>query len=257
MWAPAPDLKGQQFGLWIVQGKGEPVGVRRRPVWICRCSCGTIKPVRPEALLNGRSKSCGCATQRFRKTKLEKRFSLVNQRFGRLFVLWRAGSKKYGDQTRQSGVNAVWECKCDCGKIIKVLSKELRAGKDNCGCENYLPAGQAIRNARLSEYKRCAAERELVWEISDERFDELIHGNCHFCGVEPLQVARVKNCKGTLVYNGIDRLNNSIGYVEGNVVSACFVCNSMKRVMSTEAFIAHLRKIIQHCDNKNVLKAGV
>jgi len=79
--------------------------------------------------------SCGCATQRFRKTKLEKRFSLVNQRFGRLFVLWRAGSKKYGDQKRQSGVNAVWECKCDCGKIIKVAGRYLRAGaKKSCGC---------------------------------------------------------------------------------------------------------------------------
>jgi hypothetical protein len=137
------------------------------------------------------------------------------------------------------------------------MGKDLRAGKEHCGCENYLPTGQAVRNVRLSGYKKGANERGLVWEISDERFDELIQGNCHFCGVEPLQVARAKGCKGVLVYNGIDRLNNAIGYVEGNVVSACFVCNSMKRVMSTEAFLAHLRKIIQHCDNKNVLKAGV
>lgn len=254
MRAPAQDLKGQQFGLWIVQCKGEPVGVRRRPVWICRCTCGTIKPVRPEALLNGRSKSCGCATIRFKKAKLEKRFSLVNQRFGSLFVLWRAGSKKFGKSTSS---HAVWECKCDCGKIIKVTGKDLRGGKDHCGCQNYLPAGQAIRNARLADYKKRAVDLELIWGISDERFDELIHGNCHFCGVPPQQVARIKNCRGVLVYNGIDRLNNSIGYVEGNAVSCCSVCNYMKRTMSSEAFIAHLRKIIQHCDNKNVLKANV
>jgi len=130
MGVSAQNLKGQQFGLWIVQYEGEPQGDRHRPVWICQCVCGTIKPVRAESLLSGRSKSCGCATQRFRKTKLEKRYSLVNQRFGRLFVLWRVGSVKIGNS-----FHSLWECKCDCGKIIPATGKSLREGtKKSCGC---------------------------------------------------------------------------------------------------------------------------
>lgn len=132
MGTAVENLKGQQFGLLIVQREGEPQGKRRLPTWICRCVCGVEKPFRYDTLQDGRAKSCGCATQRFRKTKLEKRYSLVNQRFGRLFVLWRAGSVKYG---KTPSSHSLWECKCDCGKIIKVAGRYLRAGtKKSCGC---------------------------------------------------------------------------------------------------------------------------
>src|SRR5271157_5734131 len=61
------DLKGLQFGLLIVQREGEPQGKRHLPVWVCRCACGTEKAVRYDALQDGRTRSCGCATQRFKK----------------------------------------------------------------------------------------------------------------------------------------------------------------------------------------------
>jgi hypothetical protein len=132
MGTVSKDLKGLQFGLLIVQREGEPQGKHHLPVWICRCICGVEKPFRYDTLQDGRAKSCGCATQRFRKTKLEKRHSLVNQRFGRLFVLWRVGSVKYG---KTPSSHSLWECKCDCGKIVKVAGRYLRAGtKKSCGC---------------------------------------------------------------------------------------------------------------------------
>ena len=59
-----------------------------------------------------------------------ERFNLVNQRFGRLLVLWRAGSKRVGKSS-----NAVWECKCDCGSLVKTTARSLRSGKKkSCGC---------------------------------------------------------------------------------------------------------------------------
>lgn len=48
------------------------------------------------------------------------------------------------------------------------------------------------------------------------------------------------------VYNGIDRVNNAKGYVTGNVVSCCKNCNLMKKNMSADAFIAHVRRIASY-----------
>src|ERR1700677_3169015 len=94
------DLIGMRFGLLSVLSRAENRGVKT--MWNVRCDCGTQKVVRAESLVKGHVKSCGCSSQRFKKARLEKRFGLVNQRFGRLLVLWRAGSLTYG----KSGSNA-------------------------------------------------------------------------------------------------------------------------------------------------------
>jgi hypothetical protein len=82
-----------------------------------------------------------------------------------------------------------------------------------------------------------------MFELTDAQFASLIHGNCFYCGCPPASHQLVA-LKHELTYNGIDRKDNSQGYIEGNVVSCCSVCNNMKGTMSTEEFIAHLRKIV-------------
>ena len=53
--------------------------------------------------------------------------SLVGKRFGRLTVLKDSGERK--------SRKVLWECKCDCGKTIKVKSDQLTCGKTrSCGC---------------------------------------------------------------------------------------------------------------------------
>lgn len=53
------DLSGQQFGRLVVQ---YPVEIRRNRhvVYVCRCSCGTLRRVTNSNLTSGRSSSCGC-----------------------------------------------------------------------------------------------------------------------------------------------------------------------------------------------------
>ncbi len=55
--AVASDLVGQAFGNWVVLSKSEE---RPRPLWLCRCRCGTEKQVDEYNLIYGKSKSCGC-----------------------------------------------------------------------------------------------------------------------------------------------------------------------------------------------------
>ena len=58
------DFTGKRFGLLTVIGLSDtrrsPNGTRHR-CWLCRCDCGTEKPVRGQALKAGKTISCGCA----------------------------------------------------------------------------------------------------------------------------------------------------------------------------------------------------
>lgn len=47
------------FGKLTVVGKAPPGKYRHRQ-WLCRCECGNTKVIREEALLTGRTQSCGC-----------------------------------------------------------------------------------------------------------------------------------------------------------------------------------------------------
>lgn len=70
--------------------------------------------------------------------------------------------------------------------------------------------------------------------------------NKPFCGDPPVIQFKARGHKQNVepyVYNGIDRVNNDIGYLIENCVSCCKVCNFMKRSMSKNDFINHVNKI--------------
>lgn len=53
------DLTGLVFGRWTVISFYSRDRFRAS-LWLCRCECGTEKPVAASSLKNGDSKSCGC-----------------------------------------------------------------------------------------------------------------------------------------------------------------------------------------------------
>jgi len=59
----AKDLSGKRFGnLVVIRENGRTSG--RSLIWLCRCDCGTEKPIRSNHLLSGDSTSCGCERQK-------------------------------------------------------------------------------------------------------------------------------------------------------------------------------------------------
>jgi len=84
------------------------------------------------------------------------------------------------------------------------------------------------------QYNRLSREREQPFELSRERFNELLAGDCAYCGAEPSPI------------NGIDRVDVSEGYVEGNVVPCCSTCNYAKRLMPVGQFIRWARRVAAH-----------
>jgi len=123
------DLSGQRFGRWTVVGLSKDYSPKR-PLWLCRCDCGEVRNVLRNHLRSGRSTSCGCLKSE--RSSESNSAQLVGQRFGRLQVIKRAGSKKTHDKRASS---ALWECKCECGTTTTATSWKLTSGyKRSCGC---------------------------------------------------------------------------------------------------------------------------
>jgi len=99
-------------------------------------------------------------------------------------------------------------------------------------------------------YKRGAKSRDLVWELTNEQFAKLTKQNCWYCNQEPAQMNRVygknKPKNAYYLYNGVDRMDNAVGYTMDNCISCCGRCNHMKHVLHVEDFINHIRKIIRN-----------
>jgi hypothetical protein len=182
---------------------------------------------------------------------------LTGQRFNRRIVLKFVGIKTFSSpRAKQS----VWLTRCDCGTEAEVTAGSLRGGK-SCGClsreisgvSRRLPNGGAARNANLLKYKASAKKRNLEWSLSEEQFDLLTSGNCHYCGTEPKQICRASiSCRQTsqIIYNGIDRVNNTLGYISENTVSCCKVCNRAKDVMSQDEFLSWASRVTRHNETR-------
>ena len=98
--------------------------------------------------------------------------------------------------------------------------------------DSYLRLKKVYRNTfkgRYSKYKYAAKARQLSFCIDLDTFCSIISKPCVYCQNKPL--------------NGIDRINNSVGYEIGNVAPCCRVCNKMKGTMTSEEFILHILKI--------------
>ena len=114
---------------------------------------------------------------------------------------------------------------------------------------NLKPPGEAAKRQLFHKMKyQSTKERGYVWALSYEEFCSLTSNKCHYCGSEPSQifntVLRGKTMhNGDYVYNGIDRIDNTTGYLAVNCVSCCQVCNRAKRAMTYIEFVDWLKTI--------------
>lgn len=180
--------------------------------------------------------------------------SLPNQPgrvYGRLTLVRIVRRFKYLGATR-----TIWLCECACGQTKEINSQTLRPGKSrSCGCLQTEHAkalgkshigknGNSAKNAAVKRTQHTAKTRGWDYSLTDEYAEHLLVSDCFYCGSSP----SVKNetQSGIFVHGGIDRIDSSKGYVLGNVVPACWMCNCMKNKFSKEQFLSHLGKIAAH-----------
>ncbi len=193
---------------------------------------------------------------------MAKPIDMTGQRCGRLTVIRNIPRPLGTKHTR-----LLWECKCDCGKTIVTTGKSLRRGiTKSCGClareapriARRKPPGESGMNGLIAAYKAGAIARKLDFLLTSEEFRQITSMNCHYCGQLPTQISPVRGRKMTkegiensiYLYNGIDRVNNNIGYIFNNCVPCCKICNYAKRKMTEEEFIQWAYRLVKFQNNK-------
>lgn len=87
--------------------------------------------------------------------------------------------------------------------------------------------------ATFNAYKIKCFHREIPFELTIDDFAALQNKECYYCGSKDN-------------VTGYDRGVPSLGYVYGNVLPSCGVCNSMKLTTSKVGFINQCIKIAKH-----------
>lgn len=176
---------------------------------------------------------------------------ILNTKYGRLTPLKIIGKKDS---------HTVFECICNCGTLISVKGIYLKSGHTkSCGClskellikRNTLVKGQASFNCLFSRYKINAKIKNVSFNISKDCFKKLTKQNCYYCNRKPsksITNSSVK-CNGSYIYNGIDRVDNNLGYELTNVVPCCSICNYAKRNLTYADFISWIKRAY-----KNIVK---
>ena len=109
-----------------------------------------------------------------------------------------------------------------------------------------LPDGEAAFNHLYAHYQRVARNSGREWRLAEEEFRRLTKGDCHYCGAPPGNSYSLYGGTGDYEYSGIDRIDNSRGYVSDNVVPCCRVCNVAKGTMRTTEFLGWIRRVFDH-----------
>lgn len=78
-------------------------------------------------------------------------------------------------------------------------------------------------------YVAGAKTRGYEWNLTDGQFRDLYTGDCYYCGEENA--------------NGIDRVDNQLGYSPENCESCCKFCNRAKMDESMETFIMKCQQV--------------
>ena len=251
---------GMSFG-WITVisliGKNE----KNQSLYLCRCQCGN-EFTEPSSNIRRMNSCYECRNKR---RSIEQNKKYIGKKFYLLTIL------DLYFKTTKNGHNSLY-CKaiCECGKETEgAFSNILHGHKKSCGClnntpryyellgltrgGNFLPSGESGFNLLYISYLNGAKRRNLPFEISKDEFIKLSKLNCYYCGIKPLQIKRStahKNHHGDFIYNGIDRIDSSIGYIKENVVPCCKDCNTAKMQMSQQEFYDWIDRVYNHIHKK-------
>ena len=231
-------LIGQVFGMLTVIDLVDSFNHNRQ--WKCICQCGNERIV-PTAFLNNKTIThCGCNKKEREQLKKD---NLVGKTFNKLTVIKDSGKRKAG---------VLWLCNCNCGGTILVSTHSLTHNYvRSCGClrsgwsdkSTRLKPGEAVRNSIIATYKANAKLNNREYSLTIEETELLFKGDCFYCGDKPSRIRTRRTSSNSYTYNGIDRVDNKIGYTVDNCVSCCTQCNLRKSSASKDEFLTWIKKI--------------
>jgi len=156
------------------------------------------------------------------------------------------------------GKRQYFECHCVCGFYFEARVDAIKSGATkSCGCltgdliskNNRLPDNRAIINLVYKTYRDNAHKRQLKFKLSLNNFEKLILADCQYCGQKPqmTKFAGQENRRDRFIaYNGVDRVDNSVGYEVSNCVSCCSICNAAKSNLSYKDFVNWIKRLVRY-----------
>ncbi len=182
------DHTGEVFGRLVVDRMVyDDVHKKNRCHCVCDCGRDTIQDY--GNLISGRVNSCGCLEVESRYDRKHTKLS-EGMVFGKLKVLRDTG-------TRGKNGSAVWECQCDCGRIVLCETSDLTTrDKTSCGCDAPLHTQPAykdltgIRFGHLTVVREAYTRDGCVWwhckcdcgNETTQKTAALTTGNTTSCG---------------------------------------------------------------------------
>jgi hypothetical protein len=99
-----------------------------------------------------------------------------------------------------------------------------------------------------AEYRYEARRKDREFALTIKEFMEITSKECAYCGSLPVARKPQFTQGGWRVYppvNGIDRIDNAVGYLPTNVRTACKACNSMKSSRDLKEFLLLVKNIYE------------
>jgi hypothetical protein len=178
---------------------------------------------------------------------------IVGQKLGHLTVLSYEGRKPYRGRYAYA-----YRCRCDCGTEIESVRSNIYNGHTtSCGCmkrrtggNNPCWGGHGEISSRLwTHIRHQAQERKLPFKITIEATWNLYQEQGGLCALTgwPIELHLVKGRYSTRT-GSLDRIDNTKGYITGNVQWVHKDVNWMKGRFRIDRFLELCRAVTAHED---------
>lgn len=139
-------------------------------------------------------------------------------------------------------------CKKDGRPLYKLCHK--------CSQQARIPPTGLHSPAHLvyDNYRQLAVSEGLSFRLGKGDFIRLIQRSCYYCGASPATERKVGTRSFT--YSGIERIDNSKGYIRSNMVPCCGNCNRAKSTMTRSEYIQHCKRVVKYQGTQRKLTGG-
>ena len=181
-----------------------------------------------------------------------KIIDLVGKRFTKLVVTKKLASRRGG--------SVLWECLCDCGNITQQSTRHLNRLNNtvkSCGClkdstvkdkktqwRGYGELPQAWFSMHIKGKANCKKRPNIEVTIDVKFLWELFLEQNSKCALTGILLTININC--ALNTASVDRIDNTLGYIPGNIRWVHKDINMMQRVYSDEYFFKLCKQVVTY-----------
>lgn len=147
---------------------------------------------------------------------------------------------------------------CECGSPYKLRNTNSAVSPEEYRCSRCKRRALVLDHIGerylMKRIRSNAVEAGREFELTLEWLIVKCHEPCHYCGRVDTNSVTVRSKTDVPLlenfrYNGLDRIDNSIGYRPENCVPCCVVCNRAKNSMPYAEFTQWIQDMVQYQSN--------